>query len=49
VSVEPQEFLALQSDIDAVQLLPPAIRRQEYVRWSAEVTPADLLWYLRDV
>lgn len=25
-----------------------AIKRQEYARWSAEVTPTDLLWYLRD-
>jgi glutamine synthetase len=25
-----------------------AIKRQEYQRWSAEVTPTDLLWYLRD-
>jgi glutamine synthetase len=25
-----------------------AIKRQEYRRWSAEVTPTDLLWYLRD-
>jgi glutamine synthetase len=25
-----------------------AIKRQEYARWSAEVTPTDLLWYLRN-
>lgn len=25
-----------------------AIKRQEHARWSAEVTPTDLLWYLRD-
>lgn len=25
-----------------------AIKRQEYLRWNAEVTPTDLLWYLRD-
>jgi glutamine synthetase len=25
-----------------------AIKRQEYARWSAEVTPTDLLWHLRD-
>jgi glutamine synthetase len=25
-----------------------AIKRQEYQRWCAEVTPTDLLWYLRD-
>ncbi|HWL62120.1 MAG TPA: glutamine synthetase family protein [Steroidobacteraceae bacterium] len=25
-----------------------AIKRQEYARWGAEVTPTDLLWYLRD-
>jgi glutamine synthetase len=25
-----------------------AIKRQEYARWNAEVTPTDLLWYLRD-
>jgi glutamine synthetase len=25
-----------------------AIKRQEYQRWSAEVTPTDVLWYLRD-
>lgn len=26
-----------------------AIKRQEQARWHAEVTPTDLLWYLRDV
>ncbi len=26
-----------------------AIKRQEQARWDAEVTPTDLLWYLRDV
>jgi glutamine synthetase len=25
-----------------------AIKRQELARWEAEVTPTDLLWYLRD-
>ena len=25
-----------------------AIKRQELARWNAEVTPTDLLWYLRD-
>jgi len=25
-----------------------AIKRQELARWSAEVTPTDWLWYLRD-
>jgi glutamine synthetase len=25
-----------------------AIKRQEHARWNAEVTPTDLLWYLRD-
>jgi glutamine synthetase len=25
-----------------------AIKRQEQARWNAEVTPTDLLWYLRD-
>jgi glutamine synthetase len=25
-----------------------AIKRQEQARWDAEVTPTDLLWYLRD-
>jgi glutamine synthetase len=25
-----------------------AIKRQEYARWCAEVTPTDHLWYLRD-
>ena len=25
-----------------------AIKRQELARWHAEVTPTDLLWYLRD-
>ncbi len=25
-----------------------AIKHQEYQRWNAEVTPTDLLWYLRD-
>jgi glutamine synthetase len=25
-----------------------AIKRQEYQRWCAEVTPTDLLWYLRE-
>ena len=25
-----------------------AIKRQELARWDAEVTPTDLLWYLRD-
>jgi glutamine synthetase len=26
-----------------------AIKRQEQMRWESEVTPTDLLWYLRDV
>ena len=25
-----------------------AVKRQELARWNAEVTPTDLLWYLRD-
>jgi glutamine synthetase len=25
-----------------------AIKRQEHRRWESEVTPTDLLWYLRD-
>lgn len=36
---------ALGEDFHKVWL---AIKRQEQARWAAEVTPTDLLWYLRD-